>query len=132
MKGSKKSDSFLDKRNKIAVVGTSDNRNKWGYKVYSNLKSAGYEVYPVNPKHAKIDHDVCYPDLISLPSKPDVVLTVVPPRITEKIVRTCKDMAIDKIWMQPGSESRKAIDFCSKNNIKTAFNICFIARGSSK
>lgn len=115
---------FLDKKNIFAVVGASRNPKKYGYQLYKDLKEAGYEVYPVNPKAEEILGDKCYPGLKYLPTKPDVVDIVVPPRVTEEIVRTCKRLGITKIWMQPGSESEAAIRFCDKNNIEVVHSVC--------
>jgi predicted CoA-binding protein len=98
---------FLNKKNVFAVVGASVNVAKYGNKIYSNLKSADYEVYPINPKIHKIFEDKCYAKLKDLPKKPDVVSLVVPPKITDRVIKECKDLKINKIWMQPGSESKK-------------------------
>ncbi len=124
--------SFLDRENKIAVVGVSMNPEKWGYRVYRALRDEGYKVFPVNPKYDEIEGDKCYPDLKSLPEKPDVVITVVPPEITENIVEECKKLGIKKVWMQPGSESDNAIKFCRENGIETVYNACFVVDGLKK
>ena len=115
---------FLDKRNVFAVVGASRNPKKYGHQVYRDLKRAGYEVYPVNPNADEILGDKCYPDLESLPKKPDVVDLVVPPSITEKVVQTCKRLGIRKVWMQPGSESEWAINYCRENGIQVVYGVC--------
>jgi len=120
---------FLKKENILAVVGASPNTEKWGFKVYNTLKRLGFDVYPVNPKHEKIRGNVCYPDLKSLPKKPDVVITVVPPKITEDVVKECRKIGIKKVWMQPGSESQNAVDFCKENGIDVIYNVCFVADG---
>ena len=124
-----KAEEFLKKENAIAVVGVSANPEKWGYKVYKTLKQMFRKVYAVNPGHAEISGEKCYPDLKSLPEKPDVVITVVPPKVTEEIVRTAKELGIRKIWMQPGSESEEAINFCKNNGIDYVYNACFIMDG---
>ncbi|RLI62095.1 MAG: hypothetical protein DRO88_12205 [Promethearchaeia archaeon] len=123
---------FINKNNIIAVVGVSTNRDKWGWKIYNELKYKGFLVYPINPKYDKINNDVCHPNLNSLPKKPDVVITIIPPEVTEKIVKQCKDLKINKVWMQPGSESEKAITFCKNNNIKIVFNACFVMDNLNK
>ena len=115
---------FLNKKNVFAVVGASKLKEKYGNKVYFDLKNAGYSVYPINPNANTIFGDKCYPSLRKLPIKPDVVDIVVPPKITEKTVEECKNLKIDKVWMQPGSESDKAIDFCKKNGIDILYNVC--------
>jgi predicted CoA-binding protein len=117
---------FLNKKNIFAVVGVSRNPEKYGSKVYNDLKKANYEVYPINPHIDKIFGDKCYPRLRDLPVKPDVVDVVVPPDVTEKIVAECGELGINKVWMQPGSESEKAIRFCNENNIKVLHGVCVI------
>ncbi|MCK5476540.1 MAG: CoA-binding protein [Candidatus Aenigmarchaeota archaeon] len=120
---------FFNKKNLIAIVGVSSNSEKWGWKIYNSLKSSGFWVYSINPKYMQINGDACYPDLKSLPKKPDVVITVVSPKITEHIVEECKNLKINKVWMQPGSESEKAIIFCKSNNIDVVYNACFVVDG---
>ena len=115
---------FLDKRNVFAVVGASRNPEKYGHQVFKDLKNAGYKVYPVNPNADEILGDKCYPSLKDLPEKPDVVDLVVPPQITEKVVRECKELGIKMIWMQPGSESEDAIKFCKENGMDVVYGVC--------
>jgi len=125
-------DNFLNSKNKFAVIGVSTNPNKWGWKIFNQLKLLNFIVYAINPNHKKIGADVCWPNLMSLPEKPSVVITVVPPKVTEEIVKECKNLGINKIWMQPGSESKKAINYCKNNNIKTISNACFVVNGLKK
>ncbi len=115
---------FLRKKNVYAVMGVSRNPRKYGYRVYKDLKNSGYKVYPINPNADEILGDKCYNSLEELPEKPDVVDLVVPPKITEDVVKKCKKLGIKRVWMQPGSESEKAINFCKENNIKIVHGIC--------
>ncbi len=119
----------LNKENVTAVIGVSSNPDKWGYKIYSKLKESGFKVYPVNPKYDKIGEDKCYTDLKSLPEKPGLVITVVSPKVTESIVKSCHELGIKKIWMQPGSESDDAIKFCKDNGIDVVYNLCMVVDG---
>ncbi len=81
---------MLDKNNIIAVVGASRNPEKYGHRVYMDLKQADYKVYPVNPNADEVLGDKCFPSLTSLPRKPDVVNLVVPPPVTEQTVQECR------------------------------------------
>ena len=121
--------NFLNKGNKIAIVGVSANQEKWGFKIYEELKSSGFRVYPINPKHKRIGPDTCYPNLEALPEIPYVVITVVSPNVTEQIVKQCRKLGIKRVWMQPGSESEKAIKFCKHNNIEIMHDACFVVNG---
>ena len=109
---------------KFAVVGTTDNPDKYGNKIFKNLKNRGYEVYPVSPRIKDIDGTKCYPALSAIPVKVDVVGFVVPPRVTEKILKECKDLHLKRIWLQPGAESEKTIAFCRENGLKVVHGAC--------
>ena len=123
---------FLDKKNIFAVVGASRDPKKYGYQVYKDLKTAGYKVYAVNPNADKILGDRCYPNLKDLPMKPDIVDVVVLPKVTEKIVETCRELGVKKVWMQPGSESETAINFCEKNRMDVVHGVCVMIERRSR
>jgi predicted CoA-binding protein len=127
---------FLDKNNTIGFIGATVQKDKWGYKKYKEIKKAGFKVYPINPKYGNIDGDKCFPSLKSLMDflhkKPDLVITIIPPKITGKIVEQCKSLGVDKIWMQPGSESEESIKFCNDNGIEVVHGICVVVDALQK
>jgi predicted CoA-binding protein len=63
-------EEILEKRS-FAVAGVSREREKFGYKVYRALKTAGYTVYAINPNADTIDTDPCYPSLDNVPGPVD-------------------------------------------------------------
>lgn len=107
-----------------AVVGASRDRTKYGNRIFRSLQTAGYVVYPVNPKGGVLEGVEVYPTLADLPEKPDVVDVVVPPQVTEEIVREAHDLGLKRIWMQPGAESQEAIAFCRGHGIEVVYNAC--------
>jgi predicted CoA-binding protein len=118
--------NFLEQNSVIAVVGVSLDSTKYGHKVFFDLLSKGYNVYAVHPVGGLVSKQTRYLNLNILPQKPDLVVIVTPPQETEKIVKECQKLNIKKIWFQPGSESKEAIDFCKKNNIFYLVNTCII------
>jgi predicted CoA-binding protein len=119
-------DVDLSKIDHIAVVGASRDREKFGYKVLMDLVRAGYEACGVNPACDEIEGVACYPELASLPWRPELVITVVPPRVTENVVREAREAGISRVWMQPGSESSEAIAFCEANGIEMMHDACIM------
>jgi len=109
---------------KFAVVGATDDTKKYGHEIFKNLKRRGYEVYPVNPRLKELEGTKCYPSITDIPVKVDVVDFVVPPTVTEQILKECKKLGLDRIWLQPGSESEAAIAFCHKSNLKVVHDVC--------
>ncbi len=120
---------FTSKENVIAVIGVSSNKEKYGYKVFMQLVKDGYKVYGINPKYNELEGKKIYPELRALPEKPDVVITVVPPSVSEKIVEQVAELGIKRIWFQPGSESEKALELCKKYNLICMAKMCFVVDG---
>ena len=111
---------------RFAVVGATTDTKKYGNEIFRNPVSQGYEVYPVNPRLKELEGTKCYPSLSDIPIKVDVVNFVVSPLVTEEILKECKELELDRIWLQPGSESEAAVAFCNKNNLKVVHGVCVI------
>ena len=109
---------------KFAVIGATDNPEKYGHQILVNLKNRDYEVYPVNPRLETIEGMKCYPTLSDVPEKVDVIDFVVPPAATESILKECLKLGYKRIWLQPGSESEAAIQFCRDNNMQVVHDVC--------
>jgi predicted CoA-binding protein len=111
-------------RKRFAVVGATDNPQKYGNMIVKNLVGRGYEVYPVNPRLKEVEGLVCYPGVADIPVMVDVVDFVVPPAVTLEVLKECKELGLDRIWLQPGSESEAAISYCHDNNLKVVHGAC--------
>jgi hypothetical protein len=132
-------EDFLAQK-KIAVAGVSGKKKAAANLIYAKLKEAGYEVYPVNPNAEKIDGDVCYPDLASLPDPVDGVVIGTRPSIAEEIVRQCVERGVPRVWMHCSlgthprgsirmgraitSVSEEAVRLCKENDIKVIPGAC--------
>jgi predicted CoA-binding protein len=121
---------------KIAVVGVSDQRDTGCNLGYKKFKASGYQVYAVNPRITTFDGDPCYPDLKSLPEKPDAVFILASPKVTDLIVRQCVELGVKHVWMhcmmgtRPGlaagmsSVSPEAVHLCRENGIAVIPGSC--------
>ncbi|HEX7973182.1 MAG TPA: CoA-binding protein [Anaerolineales bacterium] len=116
-------DDFLAQE-KIAVVGVSRDPNKFGTIVYRDLRSKGYRVFAVNPQATQIEADPCFPSLTALPEPVSAAVLVVPPGETEKVVQEAAQAGIQRVWMQPGAESLRAVAFCQENGITCIADLC--------
>ena len=82
---------------RIAVVGVSDKRETGCNLAYRKFKEAGYAVSAVNPRLTTFEGAPCYPDLKSIPEKPDAVFILTNPKVTEQIVQQCVDLGIQRV-----------------------------------
>jgi predicted CoA-binding protein len=118
-------DRFFSKK-KLAVVGVSRQKYKFGNTVYYDLKKKGFRVFPVNAHMQTFDNERCFPDLKSLPEPIDGAVLVIPPAQTEQIVKDAAAANVPLIWMQQGSESKSAVQFCKEHNITTVTGECIL------
>lgn len=116
------------KAKKIAVVGVSNNEAKFGFRIFRDLIQSGCSVEGINPRAGQILGKKIYPSLKDLPFVPDLVITVVPPEVTDEIVDECQALGIREIWMQPGSESESAIEKAKSFGISVTHNACIMVR----
>lgn len=128
-------EDFLAQK-KIAVVGVSDKRETGCNLAYQKFKENGYQVVPINPRLSSYDGVTCYPDLKSIPGKPDAVFILASPKVTDQIVQQCADLGIKHVWMhcmmgtKPGlaagmtSVSQEAVDVCNANGIAVIPGSC--------
>ncbi len=112
----------------VAVVGASRDRNKYGNIVYRFLRDQGLKVYAVNPSTDSVEGDPSYPSLDNLPEQVEGVVIVVTPRETEKTVRQAAAAGVRAVWMQPGAESREAVEFCEKSGLRVVSNACILVK----
>jgi predicted CoA-binding protein len=97
-------DEFLQQE-KIAVVGVSRNKDKFGNMIYRDMKTAGYKVMAVNPNADMVEGDRCYAGLGALPEKPDAVLIVLPSKQGLEIIEEAARMDVRHVWVQQGADS---------------------------
>lgn len=110
----------------FAVVGVSSKPDKVGYQIYKHLKDLGKNVYAIHPAMTEVDGDPVYKTLSDVPVPIEVVDIVVNPQVTEKVVEECHQLGIKKVWIQPGAESEKAVQFCKDHDMEVIYNACIM------
>ncbi len=84
-----------------AVIGASADPNKGGHALLRNLADAlAPRVYPVNPRYREIQGMPCYPNLESLPEKPDLTVIFLPPTAVEEAVAACARQGLGAVMIQ--------------------------------
>jgi len=111
----------------IALIGASNDKNKYGNKIYQDLRTKGYNVVPINPKEELIEGDKAYPSIESMEKLPDIANFVVPPPVAMKIAQHIANLGIKHLWFQPGSESEELEKWLKNTDgIKYLINSCIM------
>ena len=112
-----------------AVIGANNDPDKFGNIIYKRLKSAGYIVYPVNPMYDNVEGDSCYPNLSSLPQKPEVLDMVVSPKIGKAFIVEAALLGIKNIWLQPGTYDSELLSLIKEKQLVSLQNCVLVALG---
>lgn len=110
----------------IAVVGATDNPDKYGSVIYRDLKRKGYRVFAVNPGRETVDGDPAYPTVADLPVAPDIVDLVVPASVGLNVSRQSIGLGYIRIWLQPGAESPELLTFLQDAEADYIANSCIM------
>ncbi|MGQ0847527.1 MAG: CoA-binding protein [Actinomycetota bacterium] len=112
----------------IAVVGATDNLEKYGSIIYRDLKARGYRVWAVNPGRETVDDDPCYSSLHELPDKPVIIDFVVPASVGIGVARTAVRLGYGNIWLQPGAESLELIEYLEASGVDYEYDTCIMVK----
>jgi uncharacterized protein len=116
---------FLVQR-KLALIGVSRSGRRFGNAVWKELRAKDYQVFPIHPEAETISGYPCWPNVRALPEQVGGVVVVVPPSVTETVVREVAQAGIRRVWMQQGSESAAAIAYCNENGIGVVHGHCIL------
>jgi len=113
---------------RIAVAGVSRDGNLPANHIFKKLRSAGYEVYPVNPNTREVEGVGCFPDLASVPAEIDGVVIATPAAAAGPLVEECVRRGIPRVWMHrsfgEGSVSEDAATRCREAGIAVIPGAC--------
>lgn len=85
---------------RIAVTGVSRKPAQHGSNiVYRRLRERGYQVFAINPHAKKLEGDVCFPDLKSVPGGVDAVVIATHRSRAIATMRECAALGIPYVWM---------------------------------
>lgn len=118
-------DNFLSLEN-IAVAGVSSKGTGFGLSVYNQLKKSGYNVFAINRNGGYYKEIKLYKNINEIDVKIDGVVTVIPPMETIGFIKEAVKSGIQNFWMQQGSESDEAINYCKENNLNYITGECIL------
>jgi predicted CoA-binding protein len=92
-------------RRRVAVIGASNDRRKYGNKAVRAFQAQGYVVYPINPHEVAIEGLPAFARVTDVPEPVEMATIYVPPEIGITIVDDLARKGVKEVWFNPGSES---------------------------
>ncbi|HXY73813.1 MAG TPA: CoA-binding protein [Dehalococcoidales bacterium] len=120
------SEKILRECKVVAVVGASPDTEKASNRIFNYLKQHGYKVIPVNPNADKIGDNVCYPSLVAVPEKVDVVDIFRRSEDCDSVVQEAIDIGAKAVWMQEGIVNEKAAEKARRAGLMVVMDHCIM------
>jgi uncharacterized protein len=118
-------DDFISQKT-LAIVGVSRNPAKFGNGIFRELTTKGYKLFPIHPEASTLEGVPAYKAFSDLPEKVGGVIVNIKPQQAESVLRAASAAGIPRAWLQQGSSSRAAIDFCEKNGLALVHDECIL------
>jgi uncharacterized protein len=110
----------------IAIIGASQDRNKFGNKAVRVFSDKGYKVYPIHPKLHEIEGHKTYPSILQVPEKAlDMVSFYLPPHVGMQVIEEVAQVKCKEVWFNPGSESEELVEKAERLGL-TVIQACSI------
>jgi predicted CoA-binding protein len=89
----------------VAVIGASNDRQKFGNRAVRAFQRQGYTVLPINPHETEVEGLKAYASVLDVPGPIDMATLYVPPDIGEPLMDELAQKHIPEVWVNPGAES---------------------------
>jgi uncharacterized protein len=93
----------------VAVIGASNNRQKFGNKAVRAFVRQGYTVVPINPYEVEVEGLATFKSVLDVPGPIDMASFYVPPDIGLQVIEQVASKQIREVWLNPGAESDELI-----------------------
>jgi hypothetical protein len=117
---------LLARAKTIAVVGLSGSPLRPSHGVSAYMQTQGYKIIPVNPKIPEALGEKCYPSLLDVPYKIDIVNIFRRPEFVEEIVDQAIQLKIPAVWMQEEVINERAAEKARKAGMFVAMDLCIL------
>ena len=117
---------ILESYRTIAVVGLSSRSFRASYGVSRYMKSAGYQIIPVNPHESEVLGEKAYPSLDEVPDSFEIVDIFRRPEYVPDIVEAAIRRNARVIWMQEGVIHQAAAERARAAGLEVVMDRCIL------
>jgi predicted CoA-binding protein len=115
----------------VAVIGASNDREKFGNKAVRSYRAHGHRVFPVNLREREIEGLRVYRSIADIPVALDATLVYVPPHVTLKLLPEIARKGPGELYLNPGSEDDAVIARAEELGLRPHLACSIVAIGDS-
>ncbi len=113
----------------VAIVGASNNRDKFGNKALRAFQAEGYRVIPVNPTESTVEGLPAYGSVLDIPHTVELVSVYVQPDVTLRLLEEFEQKGVPEIWINPGAEDDAVVAEARRRGLNAVFACSIVAIG---
>jgi predicted CoA-binding protein len=115
----------------VAIIGASNQREKFGNKAVRAYVAHGHSVYPVNLRERTIEGLPVYRSILDIPVDLDATLMYVPPEVTIRLLPAILRKGPGQLWFNPGSEDDAVIARAAELGLEPILACSIVAIGDN-
>ena len=115
---------ILREHRTIAIVGLSDHWYRPSFFAAKYMQDHGYRIIPVNPNHAEILGQKCYPELASIPEAVGIVDVFRRPESAPQVAHQAVAIGAKVLWLQLGVVNHEAEQIAAAGGLETVMDRC--------
>lgn len=116
---------------RVAVIGASSNRNKFGNKALRAFEHQGYTVIPINPNESEVEGHRTYASVLDVPGAIDMATVYVPPEVGVRVMEDLAKKEIPEVWLNPGADDPTVVSRARALGLRTIQACSIIGIGES-
>ena len=113
---------------RIAVFGVSRDSRQAANLICRKLRETGHAVFAVNPNAERVEGDVAYPGIASIPGGVDGAVIVTAPGVAISNVEACAATGVRRVWLHQGigrgSVSPAVVERCRALGLRAIPGAC--------
>jgi uncharacterized protein len=115
----------------VAVIGASNDRQKFGNRAVRAFREQGYTVVPVNPHEDQVEGLKAYASVLDIPGRVDMATFYVTPEVGEAVIDEVARKGIAEVWLNPGADSDALVARARALNIQPIVACSVVAIGQN-
>lgn len=116
---------------RVAIIGASSNRNKFGNKALRAFEHQGYTVIPINPNESEVEGHRTYASVLDVPGAIDMATVYVPPEVGVRVMEDLAKKEVAEVWLNPGADGPTVVSRARALGLRTIQACSIIGIGES-
>jgi predicted CoA-binding protein len=115
----------------VAVIGASNDRQKFGNRAVRAYVQQGHTVFPINPHEDWVEGLPAFRSILDVPGRVDMATFYVPPAIGEQVIEEVARKGVAEVWLNPGAESDRLVARARSLHIEPVVACSIVAIGKN-